>query len=370
MRNSSWKLLILSLVLAIAAPLIARADPSLEDAEKEVAASGRTFGNFVADKDLAWLREHAKDTKGILICSQVMKAGFIFGGSGGRCVFVARAADGWNGPAFYTVGTASAGFQAGIQSSEIVALAMTQKAVDSFMSNSFKVGGDASAAAGPVGVGTGATPNADLVYYSKAKGLYGGVDVSGGVIKPSEDYNKAYYGKDVSPIDILVKGSVHNKSAYAALLSKIPGYPRASASGKASGTAQCKADPPAPVAIGDNEGHAYATGKAECTWSNFEIAGVAYKDGVSVSTDEINGDKSTGSGYHTATLANGDKTTARFQGTATMKDGKLVSASGTWTFSSGTGKFKGIKGKGTYKGTPNADGTVAYHVEGQYTLPK
>ena len=368
MRSSSWRLFALILVLGVVAPLVARADASLAEAEKLVADSGKTLDDFVADKDLAWLREHAVDTRGILVCSQVMKAGFIFGGSGGRCVFVARGAHGWNGPAFYTVGTASAGFQAGIQSSEIVALAMTQKAVDSFMSNSFKVGGDASAAAGPVGVGTGGTPNADLVYYSKAKGLYGGVDVSGGVIKPSEDYNKAYYGKDVSPIDILVKGSVHNKSAYAALLSKIPGSPPVQ--GKASGTAECKVDPLAPVAIGDREGHAFAIGKAECTWSNFAIAGVQYKEGVSVSIDEINGDKSTGNGYHTATLANGDKTTARFQGTATSKDGKFVSGNGTWTFASGTGKYKGIKGKGTYKGTPNADGTVTYQVEGEYTLPK
>ena len=314
---------------------------------------------------MAWLRDHANDTKGILICSKVVKAGFIFGGSGGRCVFVAKTAAGWNGPAFYTVGTASAGFQAGIQSSEIVALAMTQKAVDSFLSNSFKVGGDASAAAGPVGVGTAGTVNADLVYYSKAKGLYGGVDVSGSVFKPSEDYNKAYYGKDVSPVDILVRGTVHNKTAYPALLSRM-----VSQAGKASGTAQCKSDAPAPVAVGDSEGHAFVTGKAECTWTNMEIAGVPYKTGVSVSTDEIHGDKSTSNGYHTATLENGDKATAHFQGTAALKDGKFVSASGTWTFTSGTGKVKGIKGKGTYKGTPNPDGTMAYHVVGEYTLPK
>ncbi len=138
---------------------------------------------------------------------------------------------------------------------------------------------------------------------------------------------------------------------------------------KVSGTAQCKADPPTPVEIGDKPGHAFAINKAQCTWSKLEIGGVAYKDGVSVSTDEIDGDKSSGGGYHTATMANGDKTTAHFHGTATTKDGKFVSGSGTWTFSSGTGKFKGIKGKGTYKGTPNADGTVTYQVDGEYSLP-
>ena len=138
---------------------------------------------------------------------------------------------------------------------------------------------------------------------------------------------------------------------------------------KTSGTAQCKGDPPTPVAIGDSEGHAFAVSKAQCTWTKFELGGVAYKDGVSVSMDEMNGNKATSNGYHTATLANGDKTTAHFRGTSTSKDGKFVSGSGTWTFSSGTGKFKGIKGKGTFKGTPNADGSVSYQVDGEYTTP-
>ena len=144
----------------------------------------------------------------------------------------------------------------------------------------------------------------------------------------------------------------------------------AAAQTKTSGTAQCKADPAAPVEIGDRAGHSFAIGKGQCTWSSFEIAGVQYKDGVSVSADEINGEQATSDGYHTATLANGDKTTAHFHGMATMKDGKFQSGGGTWTFVSGTGKCKGIKGKGTYKGTPNADGTVAYKVDGEYSLPK
>ena len=138
---------------------------------------------------------------------------------------------------------------------------------------------------------------------------------------------------------------------------------------KASGTAACKSDPPTPVAIGDSEGHSYAIGKAQCTWTKFELGGVAYKDGVSVWTDEIHGDKATSNGYHTATLANGDKAACRFHGTSTAKDGKFVSGGGTWEFTSGTGKLKGIKGKGTFKGTPNADGTVTYQVDGEYTMP-
>jgi len=143
----------------------------------------------------------------------------------------------------------------------------------------------------------------------------------------------------------------------------------ATAQTKASGTAQCKSDPAAPVEVGDKAGHSVAVGKAQCTWTGFKIAGIESKEGVSISQDEMNGDTVSSNGWHTASYTNGDKTTAHFQGKATVKDGKFVSGGGTWTYASGTGKFKGIKGKGTYKGTPNADGTVSYKVEGGYSLP-
>ncbi len=157
--------------------------------------------------------------------------------------------------------------------------------------------------------------------------------------------------------------------SFVVFLSAIALAAAASAQTKTSGTAQCKADPAAPVEIPDMSGHSLAVGKAQCTWTGFAIAGVQYKDGVSVSQDEIHGGNVTSNGYHTATLANGDKTTAHFHGAAVMKDGKFQSGGGTWTFSSGTGKCKGIKGKGTYKGTPNADGTVSYKVDGEYQIP-
>ena len=137
---------------------------------------------------------------------------------------------------------------------------------------------------------------------------------------------------------------------------------------KVSGTASCKSDPPTPVAIGDAEGHAYAVGKAQCTWTKFAIGGTPYKDGVSVWTEEMQGEKSSSSGFHVATLENGDKCTCSFRGSSTAKDGKFVSGGGTWTYTSGTGKCKGIMGKGQYKGTPNADGTVTYEVSGKYTM--
>lgn len=209
------------LVLALAAASFPALAATPEEAQKEVAAAGKTLDAFVADPEMTWFRNHVKDSRGLVICSQVTKAGFVLGGSGGRCVLVAKGDKGWNGPAFYAIGTASIGFQAGVSVAEIVMLVQTQKALDSLMSSDFKLGADASIATGPVGVGTGADVTADFIAYSRSKGLYGGLNVSGSGIKPSEDYNRAYYGKDVSPIDIIAKGAVHNRAAEPVLVSKV-----------------------------------------------------------------------------------------------------------------------------------------------------
>jgi lipid-binding SYLF domain-containing protein len=119
----------------------------------------------------------------------------------------------WAGPAFYTMATASVGFQAGVSVSENVTLVMTEKALNSLMSSSVKAGGDASVAAGPVGAGAKSDIVADLVTFSRAKGVYGGLNLDGTVIAISNDWNKAYFGKEVLPPDILIRMSVHNKQA-------------------------------------------------------------------------------------------------------------------------------------------------------------
>jgi hypothetical protein len=143
----------------------------------------------------------------------------------------------------------------------------------------------------------------------------------------------------------------------------------AAAQTKMSGTATCKSDPPAPVAIGDRAGHAFSVSQAQCTWSKLEIAGASAKDGVSTAIGETSGNTTSARGYHVGTMEGGDKWTCSFQGKTTAKDGKPVSDKGTWTFTQGTGKLKGIKGKGTFVGTPVADGTWTYQIEGEYSLP-
>ena len=97
------------------------------------------------------------------------------------------------------------------------------------------------------------------------------------------------------------------------------------------------------------------------------MAGLQSKDEISTDLEEITGDTLVSvRGYHVATMSNGDTTVAKFQGSSKLKDGKPLSGEGTWSYTSGTGKLKGIKGKGTYKGTANADGSVTYQVDGEY----
>ena len=125
------------------------------DAQGIVDKAKVTFDAFMRNKDYAWIHENLKNAKGILIYPQILKAGFILGGSGGTGVFLAQEQKGgdWSQPAFYTVGAVRFGLQIGGEAVETVILAMTQKTVDSLYTSSAKLGGDTSFAVGPVGAG-------------------------------------------------------------------------------------------------------------------------------------------------------------------------------------------------------------------------
>jgi hypothetical protein len=147
----------------------------------------------------------------------------------------------------------------------------------------------------------------------------------------------------------------------------------AGAQTKTSGTIQCgKADPEKMIEVGDKPGHMMGVSKSSCTWSpGMEIEGAKSKDGYSVALSDAIGNKSTSHGIHVSTMDNGDKIFVKFQGAGTVNnDGALQTDSGTWSYTGGTGKLKGIKGKGTYKGKGNADGSTTYEIEGDYQLPK
>jgi len=185
------------------------------DQQELVDAADRTLSNLLRDPNMSWLQYNFGRAKAVMIAPVVVKAGFIFGGSGGRALTVARdpQTGKWSGPAFYTLATASFGFQAGISVSEVVTLVMTERGLNSLLSPSAKLGGDASVAAGPVGVGASSALLADFISFSRAKGLYGGLNLDGTVVAISNEWNEYYYKDGILPPDILIRSTVHNAGA-------------------------------------------------------------------------------------------------------------------------------------------------------------
>lgn len=203
-------------VLAVTWLAVAGGQARAESEQQELVNRAQTtFTNFVRDPDMTWLHRHLGRARAVLIAPEVVKAGFVLGGSGGRAVVFARndATGQWVGPAFYDLGAASVGFQAGVQVSEAVTLVMTEKGLNTLLSSTAKLGGDASIAAGPVGAGANSDVTADFVAFSRAKGVYGGLNLEGSVIHVADSWNARYYGKGVLPPDILVSASAHNPQA-------------------------------------------------------------------------------------------------------------------------------------------------------------
>ena len=207
-RNVSLALCATAAVAFVPVPAAAQSEQ-----QRLVDLADTTLSNFLRDPEMTWLQQNIGRAKAVLIAPEIVKAGFIFGGSGGRALLVAKEGGKWHGPAFYTMATASVGFQAGVSVSEVVTLVMTEKGMNSMLAANLKVGGDASTAAGLVGAGAKSDVTADLVAFARAKGIYGGVNLDGTLVNLSDEWNQAYYGKRVQPTDILVRGSVRNKGA-------------------------------------------------------------------------------------------------------------------------------------------------------------
>jgi lipid-binding SYLF domain-containing protein len=208
----------------------ASAADEAQNARQLVEKSQLTIESFATDTNMGAVRDLMRTARGVFIAPQVLKGAFILGASGGSGVFLARQeqSNKWSQPAFYTIGGVSFGLQAGGEASEIVLLVMTERGVSAMLGSTFKLGADASIAVGPVGAGAGgatAALSADIISFSRAQGLYGGISVDGSVVAVRDQWNSAYYGKSVDPNDILVRGAVSNphSAGLIAAVTKIAG---------------------------------------------------------------------------------------------------------------------------------------------------
>src|SRR5215813_158954 len=205
------------LSLAVSPSLYAR-DP--EDAAKQAAKASKVFQEIMSAPDKAIPASVLDKAQCIAVFPQVLKAGFIFGGRGGRGVASCRVQNGWSDPAYFDLKGGSFGLQIGAQATDFVLVFMNDDGMRSLLKSKFEMGGDASVAAGPVGREAGASTDlkldAQILSYSRSKGLFAGLELKGAVISLDESDMKATYGAEARAEDVLTgkKAGTTNVKVY------------------------------------------------------------------------------------------------------------------------------------------------------------
>jgi lipid-binding SYLF domain-containing protein len=193
----------------------------------------------------------------VAVIPDLKKAAFVVGGEYGKGVMSCRAGDNWSAPVFMQLAKGSWGFQIGAEQVDLVLLVMNEQGVQKLLTNKVSLGVDASGAAGPVGrhgsASTDAQMTAEILSYSRAKGLFAGIDVSGGVLRPDEDSNTNAYGRGASPRTILASREMSAPTQAAAFLAALGPSTPAAASGRPSAAepiakqgTEARSTPPAP----------------------------------------------------------------------------------------------------------------------------
>jgi lipid-binding SYLF domain-containing protein len=172
-----------------------------------LAHADATVSTLRSDRVFGDARGTLRNARAVLIFPSLVKGGFIFGAEGGDGVLLRRSGRGWSSPAFYSMGSASFGFQAGLQDAQVVMIIMTDRALRSIERSKFKFGAGAGLTVVTLGAGVeGASSgnlSGDIVLWSKSKGVYGGISINGSVVAPESDTNADFYGHGVTVQEIL-----------------------------------------------------------------------------------------------------------------------------------------------------------------------
>ena len=197
----------LGAAFAMAALLFTNTGAMASEQTELLDRSSRTIEHMKSDPAFERARSMMKDAKGVLVIPSLVRGGFVFGAEGGSGVLMAKNGAAWSEPAFYTMGSASFGLQAGLEQTEVVMLIMSDRALDALTSAEFKFGAGASLTLVDLSAGASANtaPNltGDIIIWTSGKGLYGGLTLNGSVVKARDDWNTAFYGKPVGVGEIL-----------------------------------------------------------------------------------------------------------------------------------------------------------------------
>jgi len=195
-----------------------------QDSIDRLQNAAKVLNEIMATPDKGIPQEVFENAKCIAVVPGMVKGAFIFGGKHGRGVATCRTGSGWSAPAFISVGGGSWGLQIGAQSVDIVMTVMNDQGMQHMLANKFQVGADAAAAAGPVGrhasAGTDWKADSEILTYSRAKGLFAGISLTGAVVQQDDDSTRDIYHKLISQRKIL-SGGVAAPTAAASFMAAV-----------------------------------------------------------------------------------------------------------------------------------------------------
>ena len=196
--------LILALCLVAAPTFAQKQSKRAEDAIRHSKDAAEVFNEIMGAPDKAIPKELVEKAQAIAVFPGVVKAAFIIGGREGKGVISRRTAAGWSAPAFFNLGGGSVGAQIGVNKTDYVLLIMNEKGLNGLLGDKFQIGGEVGVAAGPVGreasAATDVQLKAEILTYSRSKGVFIGAALNGTVITPDNNLNEAFYGMKASEV--------------------------------------------------------------------------------------------------------------------------------------------------------------------------
>jgi lipid-binding SYLF domain-containing protein len=202
-------------------------DKDDSDIAKRIDASAKVLNEIMATPDKAIPDKVMRDAKCIAVIPSMVKIAVGFGGNHGKGVASCRTESGWSAPAPITITGGSWGLQLGGQAVDIVMVVTNDQGMQHLLSSKFKIGADASAAAGPVGRDAAADTDikmrAEVLTYSRARGLFAGIDLSGSSLTQDKDETRLLYGKFM-PFSEILSGKVHATAVSEPFLSAVRRY--------------------------------------------------------------------------------------------------------------------------------------------------
>ncbi len=179
-----------------------------ENSVERLDHAAKVLHEIMAAPDTGIPEEVLEHAKCVAVVPHMIKGGFVFGAENGRGVATCRTANGWSAPAFFAITGGSWGLQIGIEGVDLVMIIQNEKGMQQLLSSKFQLGGDASAAAGPVGRHASANTDwkldTEILTYSRAKGAFAGLTLTGASIRRDDDSMQAIYGHHVSTRSVLL----------------------------------------------------------------------------------------------------------------------------------------------------------------------